>query len=316
MPSSDSFSVISSGPADKPTISYGHHGHHPTTLQKEPSNSDHKNYFWLILMVCLIFAKSTSTHNFESKIIQKHPLSSLPLLLLPYLSFNMHRSSRRNGTGKSPVPTPSPPDEKTKKRRDDPIDEEPSLTDKKAKTSGFHVMDVDLYAPMEEMSLDIPKGNAKFKDWKFQLSDDEAVKAATPFASGFGEGDTLHESVKWLKKRLMCLLEGTNEIDLNAIPKQGFSHPLLVKMFNQLMGNKLNEEVVLMTVGDEVIPLMKILVMRMAHSPPLTLWPGQVKNGKIPSTQEGRFWVAAVTAVGPFYKATKSSKKLLQMKLS
>ena len=163
-----------------------------------------------------------------------------------------------------------------------------------------------------------PKLPKKFK-FAHQFSEEQAILAATPLKGCYGEGpDFLHDNVKWLKKQLICLLEGTNEIDLNSHPKEGFSLPILATMFSQLIRNQVNDDVVAMTIGEDNQAMARILIIRMAHSSPKILWLNEAKNGNIPATQEARYFIAAITAVGPYYKANSaatSAKKMTQQKL-
>jgi len=79
-----------------------------------------------------------------------------------------------------------------------------------------------------------------------------------------------------------------------------------------------DDDVVATTIGEDNLSKMHILIIRMAHSSPKGLWPSEAKNGKIPATQEARYFVASITVVGPYYKARSSAattKKLTQQKL-
>jgi len=154
--------------------------------------------------------------------------------------------------------------------------------------------------------------------FQHQFTEDQAIQAATPLNPCYGEGpDFLHNRVKWFKQQLICLREGTNEIGLNSHPKQGFSLPMLTAMFTQLVRNQVDDNVASMTVGEDNISQIRLLVIRMAHSSPKALWPNDAKNGKLPATQEACHFVASVTAVGRCYKASSPSvsKKLTQQKL-
>ena len=175
-------------------------------------------------------------------------------------------------------------------------------------------MDVDPHANPKESALKIPLPATKYK-FQVHFSEEEVEEATKPLLGACGDGsEYLHDTVKFLKKKLVCLLEGTNSVDMNTLPKQGFSIESLAKMFTQIMQNKVDDDVVMMTVGEDTLPKMKILIVRMAYTSPMTLWPGQVKNGTIPPTQEGRYWAAAVAALGSYYKPSK--KNFTQTKLS
>jgi len=146
----------------------------------------------------------------------------------------MHsRSTRSNGSGiHGAIATPSP-DEKSKKRGTlhETPNSETRTSDKKTKTSAFQMMDLELHAKQEGATISIPQVTKKFQ-FAHQFSKEQAIQAATPLKGCYGEGsDFLHDNVKWLKKQLICLLKGTNEINLNSHPKEGFSLPMLATMF-------------------------------------------------------------------------------------
>jgi len=304
-------SINSSHPTVKPPINYGHHGQDLTTLQKAKQQLACKTFYWLTLVFALTFlcASIQSTpkfrtypHNFDSSSCQKHPFS--PVIIDPsHFIPTMHsRSTRNNGPGiHGSVATPSP-DKKSKKRGT--LHETPT-SDKKTKTSAFQVMDLELHAKQEGATLSIPQVTKKFQ-FAHQFSEEQAIQAATPLKECYSEcPDFLHDNVKWLKKQLICLLEGTNEIDLNSHPKEGFSLPMLTTMFSQLIHNQVDDDVVAMTIGEENLSKMRILVIPMAHSSPKGLWPNEAKNGKIPATQEAGYFVACITAVGHTTKPTR-----------
>ena len=166
VPSSDSFSDISSGSTNTMPINYSPYGCIPTPLQQEPTNSVRNSSFWLIFLLIPLFWNCTSIaipHKFALQLVQTPPIyfdSSCPLPL-PFSTMN--RASRRTiNTPKGHVATPSPPAEK-QKHRDDNGDDSPPLTEKKAKTSAFQVMDVDPHANPKESALKIPLPATKYK---------------------------------------------------------------------------------------------------------------------------------------------------------
>jgi len=53
-----------------------------------------------------------------------------------------------------------------------------------------------------------------------------------------------------------------------------------------LIRNQVDDDVVVMTIGEENLSKTRILIIRMAHSSPKGLWPNEAKNGKIHATQE------------------------------
>jgi len=311
--SSDTVSVDSSHPTAKPPINYGHHGQDPITLQTAKQQSAYKTRYWLVLVFALIFQGApirstskfrTTSHKFDSSSCQKHPFYPVYIDPFPFISTMHGRSSRSNGLGIHGTPATPSPEEKTKKRGT--LCESP-LSDKKTKTSAFLVMDLDLHAKHDGATLSIPQATKKFQ-FAHQFSEEQAILAATPLKGCYGEGsDFLHDNVKWLKKQLICLLEGTNEIDLNSHPKEGFALPLLATMFSQMIRNQVDDDVVAMTIGEENLAMARILIICMAHSSPKSLWLNEAKNGKIPATQEARYFIAAITAVGPYYKANSKA---------